>query len=114
MVSVDNGNSKDEIQDSNESKVKDLTSIEISTSRRMLISSENPPKKFHGIPNALVNRMRFLKFGSASTKFKRLASDRDQISQSVPSSGSHGFRERFSGIFAKKLDWDSLKKTCKE
>ncbi|KAF7816537.1 PLAC8 family protein [Senna tora] len=115
MVSVDNGNPKDEIQESNESKAKDLTSIEMSTSRRMLISTENPPKKFHNTtPNSLLNRINFLKFGSASAKFKRLASERDQFSQSVPSTGSHGFRERFSGMFAQKIDWESLKKQCKE
>lgn len=118
MVSVDNGkNPRDEIQESNDNKVNDFTSIELSTSRRMLISSENPPpKKFQDTtPNAVVvNRKKFFKFGSASTKFKRLASDRDQMSQSVHSSGSLGLRERFSGMFAKKLDWDALKKTCKE
>ncbi|KAI9102127.1 hypothetical protein K1719_023637 [Acacia pycnantha] len=114
MVSVDNGSPKNQIVESNESKLKDLTSIEISTSRRTLISSENTPKKIHAPSSALLNRIKFLKFGSASAQFKRLASTRDQISQSVPSSGSHAFRERLSGIFAPKLDWDSLKKKCQE
>ncbi|KAI9072217.1 hypothetical protein K1719_045820 [Acacia pycnantha] len=113
MVSVDNGNPKDQIEESNESKLKDLTSIEISSSQRALTSSEHTSKRIHAPSSALFNRIKFLKFGSASAKFKRLATARDQISQSVPSS-SHGFRERLSGIFAEKLDWDSLKKKCQE
>ncbi|XP_028782286.1 uncharacterized protein LOC114738403 [Neltuma alba] len=113
MVSIDNGSLKDEIEQSNESKLKALASIEISTSQKTLMSGENTSKKIHSSSSVLPNGIKFLKFGSASAKFKRLAFARDQISRSVPS-GSHGFRERFSGILAQKLDWDSLKKKCQE
>ncbi|TKY56924.1 hypothetical protein E2542_SST21370 [Spatholobus suberectus] len=112
MVSVDNG--KDEIEESNGSKVKEFASIDISTSRRTLVGNENPQRKFHGTLSSIPNRINFLKFGSASAKFKRLATQKDQISQSVPSPGSIGLRMRFSGMFAKKLDWASLKKMCVE
>ncbi|KAK7300466.1 hypothetical protein RJT34_11310 [Clitoria ternatea] len=113
MVSVDNG--KDEIEESNGSKAKDFASIDVSTSRRTLVGDENPQRKFKGTTLSLIpNRINFLKFGSASAKFKRLATMKDQMSQSVPSPGSHGIRERFSGMFAKKLDWVSLKKMCVE
>ena len=110
MVSVDNG--KDEIEESNGSKEMEFVSIDLSTSRRTLLSGENPQKKFQGTLSSIPNRIKFFKFGSASAKFKRLATQKDQISQSVPS--PHGLRERFSGVLAKKLDWGSLKKMCIE
>ncbi|KAK7385799.1 hypothetical protein VNO78_31668 [Psophocarpus tetragonolobus] len=109
MVSVDNG--KDEIEESNGSK-EEFASIDISTSRRTLVGNENPQRNFQRTLSSIPNRINFLKFGSASAKFKRLATVKDQISQSVPSPGSIGLRERFSGLFAKKLDWGSLKKMC--
>lgn len=114
MVSVDNG--KDEIEECNGSKVKDFASIDVdlSTSRRTLISSENPGKKFQGTLNSIPNRINFLKFGSTSANFRRLATEKDQMSQAVPSPSSHSLRERFSGMFAKKLDWGSMKKMAIE
>ncbi|KAJ1401140.1 hypothetical protein SESBI_28976 [Sesbania bispinosa] len=112
MVSVDNG--KGEIEESNGSKGKEFASIDISSSKRTLVSNENPGRKFQGTLNSIPNRIKFFKFGSASTKFKRLATEKDQISQSVPSPSSQSLRERFSGMFAKKLDWGSIKKMCIE
>ncbi|KAG4402691.1 hypothetical protein AAZX31_02G244200 [Glycine max] len=112
MVSVDNG--KDEIEESNGSKVNEFASIDISTSRRTMVGNENPQRKFQGTLSSIPNRINFFKFGSASAKFRRLATEKDQISQGVPSPGSIGLRERFSGMFAKKLDWVSLKKMCLE
>lgn len=118
MVSVDNG--KEEIEECNNnnnnngSKVEEFTSIDISTSRRTLVTGDDPERKFPGKLSAIPNRMNFLKFGSASAKFKRLATLMDQASQSVPSPSSHSLRERFSGIFAKKLDWNSIKKMSME
>ncbi|KAI5433989.1 uncharacterized protein LOC127118102 [Lathyrus oleraceus] len=117
MVSVDNG--KEEIEECNNnnnngSKVEEFTSIDISTSRRTLVTDDDPERKFPGKLSAIPNRMNFLKFGSASAKFKRLATLMDQASQSVPSPSSHSLRERFSGIFAKKLDWNSIKKMSME
>ncbi|KAL9316204.1 hypothetical protein ACSQ67_017205 [Phaseolus vulgaris] len=112
MVSVDNG--KDEIEDSNGIKVNDFASIDISTSGRTLVGNENPQRKFQSTLSFIPNRINFLKFGSASAKFKRLATEKDQLSQAVPSPSSLRLRERFSGMFAKKLDWGSLKKMCVE
>ncbi|KAK7276447.1 hypothetical protein RIF29_17586 [Crotalaria pallida] len=108
MVSVNNGDSKEEIEESNGSKAKEFASIDISTSRKTLLSNENPQKNFQGTFSSVTDRMKFLKFGSASAKFKRLATTRDRVSQSVPSSGS--LRERL----AKKLNWGSVKKMCIE
>ncbi|CAI8586366.1 unnamed protein product [Vicia faba] len=120
MVSVDNG--KEEIEECNNnnnnngsmSKVEEFTSIDISSSRRTLVTGENPERKFPSKMSVIPNRMNFLKFGSASAKFKRLTTLMDQASQSVPSPSSHSLRERFSGIFSKKLDWNSIKKMSME
>ncbi|XP_057441743.1 uncharacterized protein LOC130733537 [Lotus japonicus] len=112
MVSVDNG--KDEIEEcSNGSKVKEL-SLDVSMSRRTMLDSENSQRKYQGTASSIPDRLKFFKFGSASAKFKRIASDRDQISQLVPSPSSRSIRERFSGMFSKKLDWGSIKKMCRE
>ncbi|OIW04122.1 hypothetical protein TanjilG_00682 [Lupinus angustifolius] len=104
MVSVDNGDSKEEIEESNGSKVQEFDSIDISTSRKTLPSSENPQENMSFVPN----RIKFFNFGFASAKFKRHAIVKDQISELAPSSGS--LRE----CLAKKLNWDSLKKVCME
>ncbi|KAE9606197.1 hypothetical protein Lal_00024873 [Lupinus albus] len=106
MVSVDNGDSKEEIEESNGTKLQEFVSIDISSSRKTSPINENPQGKFQGTSSSVPNRIKFFKFGSASEKFKRLATAKDQISQMVPSSGS--LKERL----AKKLNWDSLKKMC--
>ncbi|KAK7320567.1 hypothetical protein VNO77_30171 [Canavalia gladiata] len=112
MVSVDSG--KDEIEESSGSKVNELGSIDVSTSPGTLMGNGNPQRKLQSTLSSIPKRINFFKFGSASTKFKRLATAKDQISQTVPSPSSHSLRERFSGMFAKKLDWGALKKMCVE
>ena len=116
MVSVDNGigNPKDEIVESNGSKVKEFASVDIATSQETFLDDENPEGMLQGTSSSLPDRIKSLKFGSASAKLKPLASKRDQISQSLPSSRSHSLRARFSRMFAKKLDWGSFKKMCME
>ena len=59
--------------------------------RRSHISFMSPPKK-----------TKFLKCGYASAKFKRLAEERDEVSQFMASSSGHGLREHLTGVFAKK------------
>jgi Cys-rich protein (TIGR01571 family) len=115
MVSVDN-NGKDVIEECNNngSKAAEFTSIDISSSRRTLVTGEKPERKFPGTLSSVPNRINFLKFGSASAKFRRLATQMDLASQSVPSPSSRSLRERFSGMFTKKLDWDSIKKMAME
>ncbi|XP_004491040.1 uncharacterized protein [Cicer arietinum] len=113
MVSVDNG--KDEIEECNNGSItKEFDSIDISSSRRTLVTGENPGRKFPGTLNSIPNRISFLNLGSASAKFKRLATQMDQASQAVPTPSSRSIRERFSGMFAKKLDWGSIKKMSVE
>ncbi|MED6209166.1 hypothetical protein PIB30_052146 [Stylosanthes scabra] len=117
MVLVDNngiGNPRnDEIVESSGSKME-FASIDLATSQQIFPNSENPQGKFEGTASSSRSaRTKSLKFGSASS-LKRLASERDQISQSVPSPSSHGARSRFSNMFGQKLDWGSVKKMCTE
>ncbi|CBI25404.3 unnamed protein product, partial [Vitis vinifera] len=108
MVSTDNGELKEEIEESNGSKVEGLVPLHISTSQRGLISDEDTKK---GFKKRFLGRVRLLKFGSA--KFRQLAEGRDELSRAVPSS-SHHIRERFNEVFMRKIDWVSLRKMCKE
>ncbi|KAF8394016.1 hypothetical protein HHK36_020218 [Tetracentron sinense] len=100
-------------------KAKGRSPLSISTSRKGLLSPENPRKGFMDILTTLPSRVGFLKFGSAgslaspSAKFQRIAEERDEISRSVPSSSGHGIQEDFNGVFNRKIDWVSLRKICK-
>ncbi|WCJ19976.1 PLAC8 family protein [Euphorbia peplus] len=97
-----------EVVESNGAKLSNATS-----SRRTLLSDEDPQNNGQDTLSALPNRLKFLQIGSASAKFRRLAQDKDDISRSV-SSSSHGIRERINGVFSRKIDWDSVMKMAKE
>ncbi|KAF8024220.1 hypothetical protein BT93_F1425 [Corymbia citriodora subsp. variegata] len=113
MVSTDIGKDKKEIEEPNDKSIKASNSVNISVSRRTLLSDEHPEKT--NPSSALSDRLKFLKFGSASVRFKRMAEERDEISRSVAScSSGHRFRERFNGVFSRKIDWGSLMKMSKE
>ena len=115
MASSDNGNQKEQIEESNDTKTKGQIPLHISSSQRMLLNGENPQRRSLSSFMSPPNRLKFLKFGSASAKFKRLAEERDEVSQFVASSSGHGLRERLTGVFAKKIiDWVSLMKMFKE
>ncbi|XP_040996593.1 uncharacterized protein LOC121242717 [Juglans microcarpa x Juglans regia] len=43
-----------------------------------------------------------------------LTNEEDEISRSVTTSSDHRFREHLSGVFAQKIDWDSLMEMSKE
>jgi Cys-rich protein (TIGR01571 family) len=105
MSSTDKGTHKEEVEESNGAKVNGQIPLDISASQKTLLSDENL--------TAPHSRISFLKFGSASAKFKRIADGRDEISRSV-ASGGHRFHERLNGVFARKIDWGSLMKMGKE
>ncbi|KAJ1417737.1 hypothetical protein SESBI_16406 [Sesbania bispinosa] len=115
MVSVGNGignnNPKDEIEEINGSQEKEFASIDISTSQKTFLNSENPRRNSL---SSLSDRIKFKKFGSASAKFKQVANVKDQISQSVDPPRSNSLRSRFNNMFARKLEWGSVKKMCME
>ncbi|KAL3578965.1 hypothetical protein D5086_020469 [Populus alba] len=114
MASVDNGNPKDEIEECNGTKAGGQIPFQISASRRTLLSNENSQMKSQDSLIPLPSGINFLKFGSASAKFRQFAQERDELSRSVTSSSGHGFRERINGVFARKIDWASLMKMGKE
>ncbi|CAJ2644156.1 unnamed protein product [Trifolium pratense] len=103
MNQVDNGiiNPKDEIEESNGGQVKGFASIDIPHTQETIPTNENLHRNF-------------LKFGSASAKFKQFATEKDQISQSVPSPHSDSLKSRFGTMFGQKLEWSSVKKMCME
>ncbi|KAE7996526.1 hypothetical protein FH972_001241 [Carpinus fangiana] len=105
MSSTDKGTHKEEVEESNGAKVNGQIPLDISASQKTLLSDENL--------TAPHSRISFLKFGSASAKFKRIADGRDEISRSV-ASGGHRFHERLNGVFARKIDRGSLMKMGKE
>ncbi|KAF4369186.1 uncharacterized protein LOC115703563 [Cannabis sativa] len=114
MSLVDNGTRKEEIELSGGNKDKGQAPLDISASRRTLLSGDKPQKKLNNTSTAIPQKRNFLKFGSASAKFRRMANEKDEISRSVNSSSSHDFKERISGVFSRKIDWVSVKKMCKE
>lgn len=81
--------------------------FQISTSRKGLLSDENPRRENRGVLSFVPSRQRLF-------KFRQIAKENDEMPHSVPSSTSQGFRERFSGILARKIDWECLSKICKE
>uniref|UniRef100_A0A2P2LPX7 Uncharacterized protein MANES_10G006700 n=1 Tax=Rhizophora mucronata TaxID=61149 RepID=A0A2P2LPX7_RHIMU len=111
MGSIDNGGQKEEIvEESNGMKSQGQVPFQVLGCRRTLLSEENPQtRNFQDRLAAFPNRIKFLKFGSASAKFKQLAQERDEISRSVASSSPHGFRDRI-----RKIDWTLLINTSKE
>ena len=113
MSSTDKGTHKEEAEESNGAKVNGQIPLDISASRKTLLSDENPQRRYSDTLTAPHSRISFLKFGSASAKFKSIADGRDEISRSV-ASGGHRFHERLNGVFARKIDWGSLMKMGKE
>ncbi|KAK3229827.1 hypothetical protein Dsin_001708 [Dipteronia sinensis] len=102
MASNDNGKRKEEIEESIGTEAK----------QKQLLSNEKPQCS-NDFFSGLSNRIKLLKFGSASAKFMQIAQQRDDFSRSVASSG-HGLRERLNGVIAKKIDWGLLMKMGKE
>jgi Cys-rich protein (TIGR01571 family) len=113
MSSTDKGTHKEEVEESNGAKANGQIPLDISASRKKLLSDENPQRRYSDTLTALHSRISFLKFGSASAKFKRIADGRDEISRNV-ATGGHRFHEHLNGVFARKIDWGSLMKMGKE
>lgn len=94
----------------------------VRTSQRGLLSEKNQTSKFKNIATAFSGRAKHMKFGSQgkqsppSSKFQRVANERDEISFSVsvssPANGSSS--KNFHVPFFKKIDWASLWVLCKE
>ncbi|CAN1172864.1 hypothetical protein LINPERHAP2_LOCUS30330 [Linum perenne] len=112
MGASGNGDTKDETEEPK--NTEDHVSIQVSASNKTLLGNENAPKTSQDSLPTLTNRAAFLKFGSASAKFRKLANDKDDASRLVASSSSRGFRERVHGVLAKKIDWGMVSKMSKE
>lgn len=94
--------------------------LQTSTSRKGLLSDENPFKENKDRLSIIPSRLHSLKIYSSSDltspsgRFWQITEEKDNIFRSVPSSTSQGFRGRFSGILAQKIDWKSLMTICKQ
>ncbi|XVF08365.1 hypothetical protein REPUB_Repub06bG0220300 [Reevesia pubescens] len=52
------------------------------------------------------------RLSSPTAKLRQLAEEKDKISRTIPSSPTHGFRQRFNGILAQTVNWASMCKIC--
>lgn len=93
--------------------------LQISTSRKGLLSHENPRRGIKGMLSFIPSKLSLLKIKSSSNlaspsaKVQHIAEEKDEISRAVPSSSSQGLQKRLSGILAQKIDWESLRTMCK-
>ncbi|XWS60024.1 hypothetical protein CRYUN_Cryun08bG0172700 [Craigia yunnanensis] len=108
---VSNGNAADlsEVQvelpmipDGYEPNAKD--GLTVSTSQKTII-----PTRLILLTDSFSGRL-----SSSSAKIRQLEEEKDEISGTIPSSPSHGFRERFNGILAQTINWASMWKICKD
>ncbi|CAH9101566.1 unnamed protein product [Cuscuta epithymum] len=114
MISTDVSGNDGRVEESTHSNP---SSMHISSSQRGLVTDEDPQKRFQGGSLSVPKRLQFLNFGnlsSPSAKFQQIAEEKDEISRSVPSSGSVRLRERLNRLFSRKIDWASLSKITKE
>ncbi|XP_010552919.1 PREDICTED: uncharacterized protein LOC104823178 [Tarenaya hassleriana] len=115
MSSSCDGEEKPEIEDSNGGKTRVSYPLDVSTSRRTLLSDGYPRRWAFGSSPDASSRIKLLKFGSPSDEFKGIAGQRDEVSRPATScSSGHSFRERISGVFSRKIEWVSLMKMCKK
>jgi Cys-rich protein (TIGR01571 family) len=127
MIPTSNGEDFTEAQEESTSspieyvfKANGNGALHVSTSRKGLLSDENPRRGNKDMSSSIPSRLRLVKISSSSNlaspsaKFCQIAEEKDEISRSVPSSTGLGFRERFSGVLAQKIDWQSLRTVCKE
>ncbi|WCJ27958.1 PLAC8 family protein [Euphorbia peplus] len=90
------------------------TALENSTSRKALLDTEYPNLDKQDKLKLIPARLNILKFSSdvnipsPSAKFRQIAEEKDEMSRSVPSSTSQGFRKRINVFVAKKIDWGSV------
>lgn len=121
MSSTSNGKSKEEIEEPKGEKIECQGSVHISTSKRELLTHDISQKTLQTTLNTFPRRLMSLKFDSAavslaspSARFRRIAEEKDEISRSVQSPSSQGFRVPLSGVVIPKMDLGSVKKLSKE
>ncbi|XP_021731216.1 uncharacterized protein LOC110698118 [Chenopodium quinoa] len=97
---------------------KNHVSLQVSTSRKGLLSDEKSPGGFVENPNSLSSRLKLLKVSpkgkrsSISAGFLRMSEDKDELSSNAPV--MQGLRKRFKDVISSKVDWPSVRRMCKE
>lgn len=106
---------------SNGSNAKNHVVVQVSVSRKGLLSDEKSPRGFPEQPTSLSSRLKLLKvsprgkLNSPSAGFHRIAEDKDELSSSSsPPRVMESFRKRVKDVMSKKIDWPSVMRMCKE
>ncbi|KAI3735031.1 hypothetical protein L6452_14517 [Arctium lappa] len=113
MLSPENGGVEGE--NSNEYEVKTPVPLYIKNANMPHSNEDDQVDRRHiSLSNKTSNFLRLGRLDSSSLNLQRIASERDKFSRTIPSRTSHAFHERFTRIFSRKLDRESLLKTAKE
>ncbi|XP_021901367.1 uncharacterized protein LOC110817229 [Carica papaya] len=123
MVSISNGEDSTVVQVELPSKSTDCSEVNggytLNNSIKGLLISENSRVSSQDKLSLIPSRLRLSEFNSTGSSFspsatlRKIAEEKEKISQCVPST-SQGFRERFNVNIVQKVDWGSLWKLWKE
>lgn len=104
----------------NGSNLKNHVSLQVSTSRKGLLSDEKSPKGLSENPTSLLSRLKLPKFSpkekltSTSDGFRRTSEDREEHSSSAPPlAPMRSFRKHIKVVLSRKIDWPAAMRMCK-
>lgn len=103
----------------NGSTLKNHESLQVSTSRKGLLSDEKSPRGFPENPISLSSRLKLLKLSpkgkqaSPSAGFHRISEDKDEFSSGARPPGTQSFRKRCKDVMSSRIDWSSAMRMCK-
>ncbi|XP_057536207.1 uncharacterized protein LOC130814168 [Amaranthus tricolor] len=100
----------------NGTEVKNHVSLQVSTSRKGLLSDE---KSSNENPLSLSSRLKMLKLSpkgkrTSSDGFHRFSGDKNEVSDGAPVAATESFRERVKNVMFRKIDWPSVMQMCKD
>ncbi|XP_021850682.1 uncharacterized protein [Spinacia oleracea] len=104
----------------NGSNLNNHISLQVSTSRKGLLSDEKSPRGFTDNPISLSSRLKLLKISpkgkrtSPSIGFYRISKDKDELSSSALPPAIQGVRKRFKDVMSNKVDWPFVMQMCKD
>lgn len=96
--------------------------LQISSSQRGLLSDESHHIRKQKMLTSIANIFKLQRFtltphansASPSAKLRKKTEERYEFSHFVPSSIRENLRKPFNCFFAKKIDWPSLRRSCKQ
>lgn len=97
----------------NDDNNKEKATLDMQTSRKELLNEQKNKNMYLDVLKALPPKRRFMNFNpSPSEKFRRIVSEKDEISRFVPSAQQTS-SGKFHVPFVRKINWSSLKEMCK-